>query len=169
VREHYSLAEADVDIWMGTLSKTLAGCGGYIASTAPLVEILKYTASGFVYSAGISPLPAAASLEALHIMLREPERVERLRERGQFFLRQAREGGLDTGTSRGFSVIPVILGSSRKAVMLSNRLFENGINVQPVIYPAVEEKAARLRFFLSSEHSERDIRDTCRTLTKLAH
>jgi 8-amino-7-oxononanoate synthase len=169
VREHYSLAEADVDIWMGTLSKTLAGCGGYIAGTTPLVEILKHTASGFVHSAGISPLPAAASLKALHIMLREPERVERLRERGQLFMRQARECGLDTGTSGGFSVIPVILGSSRKAVMLSNRMFENGINVQPVIYPAVEEKAARLRFFLSSEHSERDIRDTCRTLAKLAH
>jgi 8-amino-7-oxononanoate synthase len=166
--EHYGLPGREVDIWMGTLSKTLAGCGGFIAGSRPLVEILKHAAPGFVYSVGISPPLAAASLEALGIMQREPERVARLRERGQVFLRLAREAGLDTGSSRGFSVVPVILGSSRKAVMLSNRLFEQGINVQPVIHPAVEEKAARLRFFLSSEHSERDMGDTCRALIHMA-
>jgi len=168
VRDHYGMPGTEVDIWMGTLSKTLAGCGGYIAGSVPLVDILKHAAPGFVYSVGIAPPLAAASLEALRIMRREPERVSRLRERGQLFLQLAREGGLDTGSSQGFSVVPVILGSSRKAVVLSNHLFENGIHVQPVIHPAVEEKAARLRFFLSSEHSERDIRDACRILIQLA-
>lgn len=169
IAEHYGISGKDVDIWMGTLSKTLAGCGGYIAGSQALVDILKFAAPGFVYSVGLAPPLAAASLAALRIMLREPERVLRLRERGALFLELARKAGLDVGTSRGFSVIPVIVGSSQKAIMLSNRLFELGINVQPIIHPAVEEKAARLRFFLSAMHSENDIRHVCRTLARLVH
>ena len=168
IREHYGLPGTDVDIWMGTLSKTLASCGGYIAGSSALVDILRYTAPGFVYSVGISPPLAAASLEALRIMLREPERVSRLRERGQLFLQLARAGRLNTGTSPGLSVVPVILGNSRKTIKLAHQMFENGINVQPIIHPAVDEKAARLRFFLSSEHSEQAIRDACSLLIKLA-
>ena len=167
--EHYGLPGTDVDIWMGTLSKTLAGCGGYIAGSRALVEILKFAAPGFVYSVGLAPPLAAASLAALRIMLREPERACRLRDRARLFLDMARENGLNVGTSQGFSVIPVILGSSRKAIVLSNQLFEHGINVQPIIHPAVEEKSARLRFFLSSMHSEDDVRHTCRTTAFLAH
>lgn len=154
IREHYGLAGTAVDIWMGTLSKTLAGCGGFIAGERALVEHLKYAVPGFVYSVGISPPLAAASLEALRIMLAEPERVRRLRERSSCFLRQAQENGIDTGLSQGYAVIPAIIGSSLKAVTVSNQLFERGINVQPIIYPAVEERAARLRFFVSCMHSE---------------
>jgi 8-amino-7-oxononanoate synthase len=155
--EHFDVAGKDVDIWMGTLSKTLAGCGGYIAGERALVEHLKYAAPGFVYSVGIAPPLAAASLAALKIMVKEPERVVRLQENGQAFLRLAKEAGLDTGTSQGFAIVPVITGRSLKAAKLSNKLFERGINVQPIVYPAVEEKAARLRFFLSNLHTERQI------------
>lgn len=168
IAEHQNVPGTDVDIWMGTMSKTLAGCGGYIAGCRALVSIMKHAAPGFVYSVGLSPVLAAASLAALRIMLREPERVVRLRERGALFLELARKEGLDVGSSQGFSVIPVILGSSRKAVMLSNQLFEHGINVQPIIHPAVEEKSARLRFFLSTMHSEEQIRGVCHTLARLA-
>lgn len=158
LHEHFSVAGKEVDIWMGTLSKTLAGCGGYIAGERALVEHLKYAAPGFVYSVGIAPPLAAASLAALRIMLKEPERVARLQENGQMFLKLAQENGLDTGTSRGFAIAPAISGSSLRAVKLSNRLFECGINVQPIIYPAVDEKAARLRFFLSCLHTEAQIK-----------
>ena len=75
IREHFGVAGSAVDIWMGTLSKSLAGCGGYIAGEKALVQHLKYAASGFVYSVGIAPPMAAASLEAMRIMLAEPERV----------------------------------------------------------------------------------------------
>jgi 8-amino-7-oxononanoate synthase len=152
--EHHGIAGTDVDIWMGTLSKTLAGCGGYIAGTRVLVELLKYAAPGFVYSVGISPPLAAASLAALRLMQKEPERVVRLQENARQFLKLAREAGIDTGRSQGYAIVPAIVGGSLKATKLSNRLFECGINVQPIVYPAVEEKAARLRFFLSSTHSE---------------
>lgn len=166
-REYFGVGGKDVDIWMGTLSKTLSGCGGYIAGERALVEHLKYSAPGFVYSVGISPPLAAASLASLQLLQKEPERVARLQANGSLFLKLAMEAGLDTGTSQGFAVIPVITGSSLKAVTLSSRLFERGINVQPVIHPAVEERAARLRFFLSETHSEQDIHRACETAKKL--
>jgi 8-amino-7-oxononanoate synthase len=153
VHEHYGVAGTDVDIWMGTLSKTLSACGGYIAGQAALIDHLKYAAPGFVYSVGISPPLAAAALAALQLMLAEPERVRRLQDNGQHMLRLAREAGLDTGTSAGFSIVPLITGSSLKATRLSNRLFDLGVNVQPIVYPAVEEKGARLRFFLNTLHT----------------
>ena len=160
IREHFGLQGNDVDIWMGTLSKTLAGCGGFIAGETALVEHLKFLAPGFLYSVGMSPPVAAASLAALQILQREPERVATLHARGRFFLEQARAHGIDTGTSAGLAVIPAITRSSVKAGRLSAALFERGINVQPIIYPAVPEKSARLRFFISCEHTEAQIRQT---------
>lgn len=167
LHEHFGVSGKDVDIWMGTLSKTLAGCGGYIAGKRALVEHLKYAAPGFVYSVGISPPLAAASLAALHLMRREPQRVANLRERAKYFLSELKAVGIDTGFSRGFAIIPAIMRGSLKSTKLSNQLFERGINVQPVIYPAVEEKAARLRFFLSNLHTEVQIRQTVEMIKEL--
>ena len=164
IHEHFDLAGKDVDIWMGTLSKTLAGSGGYIAGERALVENLKYAAPGFVYSVGIAPPLAAASLAALRIMLNEPERVTRLQENGRLFLKLVREIGLDAGTSQGIAIVPAITGNSLKAVKLSNRLFDRAINVQPIIYPAVEERGARLRFFLSAQHKENQLKRTVEIL-----
>ena len=166
IREHFALEGGDVDIWMGTLSKALAGCGGYIAGETALVEHLKFLAPGFLYSVGMSPPLAAASLAALKIMLQEPERVSALQARGQFFLELARAGGIDTGTSTGLAVIPAIIGGSIKTARLSAALFERGINVQPILYPAVPEKSARLRFFISSEHTEDQIRQTVQAVVE---
>jgi 8-amino-7-oxononanoate synthase len=164
--EHFGVTGKDVDIWMGTLSKTLAGCGGYIAGERSLIEHLKYAAPGFVYSVGISPPLAAASLAALKIMYNESERVARLQENARMLLRLARESGLNTGTAQGFAILPVITGSSLKAAKLSNRLFDSAINVQPILHPAVEEKAARLRFFISTMHSEMHFEYLCESIRK---
>lgn len=141
------------DLWMGTLSKTLAGCGGYIAGRKELIEYLKLSAPGFVYSVGMSPPVAAAAIAALDIMAREPERVGRLQAMSRLFLEKAKQAGLDTGSSEGFGIVPIITGSSIAAARLSDALFKRGINVQPILYPAVPEQAARLRFFLSCEHT----------------
>jgi 7-keto-8-aminopelargonate synthetase-like enzyme len=164
LREHFGADGNDVDIWMGTLSKTLSGCGGYIAGTHALVEHLKFLAPGFLYSVGMSPPLAAASLAALQRMQAEPERVATLQARGALFLELARDAGIDTGTSAGISVIPAIVGGSMRAAKLSEALFTRGINVQPILYPAVPEKMARLRFFMCSQHSEDDIRHAVNTL-----
>ena len=162
--EHFGIDPNEVDIWMGTLSKTLSACGGYIAGNASLIEWLRHSAPGFVYSVGIAPVLAAAALESLAILHAEPARVTRLQSNSMLFLRLAREAGFDTGTATAHAIVPIILGSSIAAARASQLLFARGINVQPIIYPAVPEKAARLRFFMSSEHSEADIRTTIATL-----
>jgi len=167
IGEHFGIDGRDVDIWMGTLSKTLAGCGGYITGETALIEHLKFLAPGFLYSVGMPPAVAAASRAALQRMHELPERVATLQARGRFFLREAQAAGLDTGHSTGLAVVPVITGSSLKAARLSEALFERGINVQPILHPAVPEKSARLRFFISCAHTEAQIVQTIQTTAEL--
>lgn len=157
VGEHFGIDRADVEIWMGTLSKTLAACGGYVAGSSALIEYLRFTAPGFIFSVGLPPADTAAALAALRIMLREPERVARVQQLAAFFLERARVRGLDTGLSGGSAVVPVIVGDSVRAFRLADALFKRGINVQPIVYPAVEEQAARLRFFITASHTEEQI------------
>jgi 8-amino-7-oxononanoate synthase len=164
IGEHFRVNRTDVDIWMGTLSKTLASCGGYIAGSRRLIEYLRYTTPGFVYSVGLSPPDSAASLAALRIMQREPERVDKLRHLAAFFEEKVRAHGLDTGGSSGSAIVPVILGASILTLRVAQRLFESGINVHPIIYPATEEGKARLRFFVCAMHSEDDLRRTADTV-----
>jgi 8-amino-7-oxononanoate synthase len=154
IAEHFNINPQDVDIWMGTLSKTLSACGGYIAGSTPLVELLKFTSPGFVYSVGMSPPLAGAALAAFQIIEREPERVTRLHENGRMFVEMAKEAGFDTGLSAGYCVVPIIIGDSIRTVKLTERLLERGINVIPIIYPAVAMKSGRLRFFITSEHTK---------------
>ncbi|MBB5689394.1 aminotransferase class I/II-fold pyridoxal phosphate-dependent enzyme [Roseomonas alkaliterrae] len=158
IHEHWGVDAREVDIWMGTLSKALCGCGGIIAGNADLIAWLRHSAPGFVYSVGMPPALAAASAEALRILHAEPERVHRLRQNASLFLRLAKEAGLDTGASAGLAIVPVIVGSSVAAARLSQALFERGVNVQPILYPAVPDSSARLRFFLSAAHEEGQIR-----------
>lgn len=166
IQEHFGLDGREVDIWMGTLSKTLASCGGYIAGERALVEHLKCAAPGFVYSVGMPPSAAAAALEALRLLRAEPDRAPALRLRGRQFLELARGAGIDTGLSAGLSIVPAITHSSLKAARLAEALAVRRINVQPIVYPAVAERSARLRFFLSSEHTEEQIRSTVAALTE---
>lgn len=166
IAEHLEIDFKDVDIWMGTLSKSFASCGGYIAGEHALIKHLRHYAPGFLYSVGIAPPLAAASSKAIELMNAEPERISRLQSRGKLFLKLAKEAGIDTGKSEGYSVIPAMAGSSRRAVELSNKMFDAGINVQPILRPAVEDKAARLRFFISSEHTDEQISSTIKTLAK---
>jgi 8-amino-7-oxononanoate synthase len=158
--DRFGVDPREVDIWMGTLSKSLVSCGGYIAGSKDLVDFLKVAAPGFVFSVGMAPPAAAAALAALELLEREPERVRRLNDRAALFLRLAREGGLDVGGSIGASIVPIVTGSSIRAGRLAQALFDRGVNVQPILYPAVPERAARLRFFATAAHTEEQIRDT---------
>jgi len=160
IREHFGLSGSDVDIWMGTLSKSLASCGGYIAGSRALILNLKFNAPGFVFSVGLSPANAAAAFAALQVMAAEPERVAELRQRAGLFLELARERQLPTGSSKGVSVVPLIVGDTKRCVGLTNALLKRGIDVQPILYPGVRERAVRLRFFINGTHSEDQIRWT---------
>ncbi len=157
ISEHFGINPREVDIWMGTLSKSFGSCGGYIAGSNSLIEYLKYTAPGFVFSVGLSPSNAAAALASLNVLRNEPQRVSRLHEASRLFLSEVKKRGLNTGSSADTPVVPVITGNSLHALQLSRRLFEQGINVQPILYPAVEESAARLRFFINSTHTNQQI------------
>ncbi len=159
IGEHWGVSRTDVDLWMGTLSKSLASCGGYIAGSTELVEYLACTAPGFVYSVGMTPSSAASALVALTILQAQPQRVARLGQLSALFLRLARERGLNTGAAAGTPVIPVIIGNSVKSLRLSQALFDRGFIVQPILPPAVPEQSARLRFFITTNHTERQIRD----------
>jgi 8-amino-7-oxononanoate synthase len=168
IAAHYGVDAKRVDLWMGTMSKSLGSCGGYIAARQEIVEYLKYTAPGFVYSVGLSPANTAAALASLKRILDQPERVTKLQENSTLFLALANEAGLDTGASRGTPIVPVITGSSPAALRLADRLFKSGINVQPILHPAVEEHAARLRFFITSDHTSEQIRNAVALTAKHA-
>ena len=171
IGELYGIDRRDVELWMGTLSKTLASCGGYIAGSRAAVEYLKYTTPAFVYSVGISPPNAAAALAALRKLEAHPELVTTLRRRADLFLDLCRRRGIDTGMSEGTAVVPCIVGNSWDCLQLAQALGKRAINVQPILYPAVEEHLARLRFFISSKHTEDELVHTadvlCEELMKL--
>lgn len=159
IGEHFGINPAEVELWMGTLSKSFASCGGYIAGSGALIEYLKYTAPGFVYSVGMSPPNVAAALAAIRLLKREPQRVTRLQELSGLFLRLARERGLNTGACcSGSPVVPVIVGDSLKAICLSQALLQQGIDALPMVYPAVPDNSARLRFFVNCTHTPEQIR-----------
>jgi 8-amino-7-oxononanoate synthase len=160
IGEHYGVDPADVDLWMGTLSKAMGSCGGYIAGSKPMIDYLRHTTPGFVYSVGMPPPVAGAALAALNLLRAQPERLVRLRDVGRLFLERARAKGLDTGLSGSSPVVPVIVGESRRAGALAQALYRRGINVQPIIFPAVEDRAARLRFFLTCLHTDQQIVST---------
>jgi len=157
IAEHFGVDARDVDIWMGTLSKTLAGCGGYIAGSAMLIDYLRSLCNAFVYSVGMPPVIAASAVKALEILHREPERVARLQDNSRYFHDGATSRGMNTGDAPGTAVCPIIVGDSVAAAYLSQRMFDRGINVQPVLYPAVPAKTSRLRFFITAMHSEADM------------
>ncbi|GAB4526594.1 MAG: hypothetical protein Tsb0014_06850 [Pleurocapsa sp.] len=166
IGEYFAINPHDVDLWMGTLSKSFASCGGYIAGSKELVEYLKYTAPGFVFSVGMSPPNAAATLAAIRVLKAEPERATRLQARAKLFLKLAQERGLNTGMSQDSPVIPIIVGDSLKSITLSQNLFKRGINVPFMIYPSVPQHGARLRFFVTCNHTEEQIQLTVDTLAE---
>lgn len=153
IAEHQGVDPSGVDIWMGTLSKTLVSCGGYIAGSSALIELLKYTAPGMVYSVGLPVTACVAACKALEIMQAEPDRVAKLEANGKRFLEKATAAGLVVGESWGYAISPVIVGDSLRTIVLHERLLEQGINAAPIIPPGVPEKSARIRFFISSSHT----------------
>lgn len=152
--EHQDIDPGTVDILMGTLSKALCSCGGFIAGRTGLCDLMRFKAPGFVYSVGLSAPNACASLAAIRQLRAQPERVTRLHSLGQYFLRQAQQAGLNCGLAEGHAVIPIMIGDSLKTAWISNGLLAAGFNVMPIITPGVPERGARLRFFLTASQEE---------------
>ncbi|MFE1975917.1 aminotransferase class I/II-fold pyridoxal phosphate-dependent enzyme [Streptomyces hygroscopicus] len=158
VGEFFGVDRSEVDLWMGTLSKTFASCGGYLGGSARMVRWLRHTLPGFVYSVGLTPANAAAALAATELIVAEPHRVRALRRNAQLFLSLAASADLATGSSAHTPIVPCLLGDSARTLRVADRLFDRGVIADPIFHPAVEEGLARLRFFVTSEHREEDIR-----------
>lgn len=166
IGEYFNVDRRDVEIWMGTLSKALGSCGGYISGCTALIDYLRYTMPGFVFATGISPPTAAAALAAIRLLIKEPQRLVRLHENSDLFLNLCKQRGLNTGTSKGSPIIPVILGNSAHCLMLSRAMLARGVDVMPILHPAVEESASRLRFFITSQHTSEELNYTVEVLTE---
>jgi 8-amino-7-oxononanoate synthase len=162
--EHAGVDPNRVDLIIGTLSKTLASCGGFIAAKRSITEWLRYTLPGFVYSVGLSPVITAAARAALQLMQEETWRIDRLAQNAERFRQCAHEAGLDTGPAIGRGVVPILFGSSRETMLASQHLLEHGFYCPPIVQIGVPKDQPRLRFFISASHTEEEIRKVIATL-----
>ena len=156
--EYAGVDPAQVDLIIGTLSKTLASCGGFIGGSAQVIDWLRYTLPGFVFSVGLSPVITAAAQTALQLVQKETWRLEKLRRNAEMFVELAHEAGLDTGPAIGRGVVPILFSDSYETVAASQHLMANGYYVPPIIQIGVPKNQPRLRFFLSASHTEDEIR-----------
>ena len=158
VAEMFGVDRNDVECWMGTLSKSFGSCGGFIAGKKQLIEYLRYTTPGYVFAAGMPPANVGAAVGSLRVLKNNPQFVKKLQENSRLFLKLATEAGLNTGIATpGTPIIPIITGDSILALKLSEGLYDNGINAQPILYPAVPEKETRVRIFMTALHTEEQI------------
>lgn len=157
VDEHFHLAPDDVDIKMGTLSKGLGTCGGYLAGKRCLIDYLRYSLPGFVFSVGISPPLAAAALEAIRLLQTRPQILEDLRRNIRVFVEEAHKRGLNTCLAGETAIIPILVGGDDEAFALSIEQGKHGVFVPPAVYPAVPRGKARLRYCVTSDHKPEQI------------
>ncbi|MEX0878536.1 MAG: aminotransferase class I/II-fold pyridoxal phosphate-dependent enzyme [Thermoanaerobaculia bacterium] len=153
--EHFGL-EHDVDLIMGTFSKSMASVGGFIAGNATVIDYIKHRARTLIFSAAPPPASAAAALATVEIMDREPQRRERLWENTRFFADGLRSLGFDTGDSRT-PVVPVVVGEDLTALRMVHRLQEEGIFVNCVLSPATPPGRALIRTSLMATHNQEQL------------
>ncbi len=157
VDEYFDLDPYDIDIKMGTLSKGLGTCGGYLAGPRCIIDYLRYNLPGFVFSVGISPALAAGSLEALNQLQHNPQIMQDMKRNIQCFVSEAKKRHLDICLAGETAIIPVLVGKDEDAFLLSNELRKVGVFVPPAVYPAVPKNKARLRYCVISEHKPEQI------------
>jgi len=153
--EHFGL-HGKIDIVMGTLSKGLGGIGGFAAGPRELIDFLKHTARGFVFSAALPPSTCAALLAAIQVIEEEPYWLVRLHENANLLRQGLSQMGYNIGNSVS-AVIPVIVGEDLTAYQLARALHAQGIYVSPVTHPAVRKGTARVRVSVMATHSIDDI------------
>ena len=168
VDEYFGLAHDDIDIKMGTLSKGLGTCGGYLAGRKCLIEYLRYNLPGFVFSVGLSPALAAGTLAAVRLLRKEPQIMEGMRRNIKCFADEARRHRMDICLAGETAIIPVLIGKDEDAFALSNEMRRRGVFVPPAVYPAVPKNKARLRFCVISEHQPEQIVRALDTLEEAA-
>jgi len=163
---HFGL-EDDVDLIMGTFSKSLASIGGFIASDADTINFLKHNARSLMFSASIAPANAASALAVLEIMEYEHERLQDLWDNTNYALKLLKEAGFDTGHTET-PIIPIYIRDDHKTFMLSKRLLDNGVFVNPVVYPAVPSSSSLIRYTVMATHTFEQIAESIDKIAKIA-
>lgn len=162
--EHQGVDPDRIDLIVGTMSKTLASCGGYVCGKKQVIDWFRYTLPGFVYSVGLSPVILAAARTALRLMQEETWRIDKLAANAELFRTVAHEAGFSTGPAIGRGVVPILFSSDLETMWASQHLLANGYYVPPVVRIGVPKDGPRLRFFFSANHSEAEIRGVIQTL-----
>jgi len=153
--DHFGLT-SEVDLIMGTFSKSLASIGGFIAANKTVIEFLKHHARSLIFSASISPASTASVLAALKIIKREPERIDKLWELTHYTLKNLHQLGFDTGRSCT-PIIPIYIRDDLKTFQLSKMLLDEGVFVNPVTSPAVPKDDTLIRFSLMATHTKEQV------------
>ena len=156
IGEHCGVAPEEVDLWLGSLSKAIPSCGGFIAARQELIVYLQHGAAPFMFSAALAPASAGAALAALHVLRREQWRVARARENAAYLRNGLRTLGFDVGRSTS-CIIPVVLGDNETTFRAARALLDLGILASAVIPPAVPRGAARLRLCATAAQTREDL------------
>lgn len=165
VCEHFGLTD-EVDLIMGTFSKSLASIGGFIASDADTINYLRHTCRSYIFSASNTPAATAAALEALHIIQQEPERIEKLWNVTRYALRRFKEEGFEIGDTES-PIIPLYVHDVEKTFLVTKLAFEAGVFINPVIPPACAPQDTLVRMALMATHTEEQVERGVQILKKI--
>ena len=165
VCDHFGLTD-DVDLIMGTFSKSLASIGGFIASDRDTINYLRHTCRTYIFSASNTPAATAAALEALHILSQEPERIEALWKVTNYALRRFREEGFEIGDTES-PIIPLYVHDVDKTFLVTKLAFDAGVFINPVIPPACAPQDTLVRFALMATHTEEQVERGVQALAKI--
>ncbi len=155
--EHFGIDPNEIELSVGTLSKSFVSSGGFVCASENVINMLRFSLPGFVYSVGLAPATVASANAALEVLKAEPERVARLKTKSRLFRDAARTAGLNTGDAIGEAVVPVLFETPNQTMMVSQVMMDHGIYAPPIVQVGVPKDQPRIRFFFSADHREEDI------------
>jgi len=164
--EYFNLNHGEVDLVVGTCSKSLASVGGFVVGDTDIIHYIQHISRSMIFSAALPPSPVASISKALDIIDEEPERIQRLWDNAAYLMKNFKTMGLNTGATQT-PIVPVIIGDDEKAFTLWKVLYENGLFTNPVVSPAVPPNRALLRVVVTATHTKAhldkalDIFETC--------
>lgn len=164
VCDHFGLTD-EVDLIMGTFSKSLASIGGFIAGDADTINFLRHSCRTYIFSASDTPAATAAALEALHILQEEPSRLEHLWDVTNYALKRFKEEGFEIGDTES-PIIPLYVRDIEKTFMVTKLAFDNGVFINPVIPPACAPQDTLVRFALMASHTQEQVERGVQILKK---
>ena len=165
VCDHFGVTD-DVDLIMGTFSKSLASIGGFIAADATIINYLKHHSRTYIFSASATPAATASAREALHIIQQEPERIEALWEVTNYALKRFREEGFEIGDTES-PIIPLYVRDVEKTFAVTALAFNEGVFINPVIPPACAAQDTLVRYALMATHTKEQIDRSVEALKKV--